>query len=65
MRAFTVACKGDAQRKRDERQRMRGKGFVLKHSWVHPDDWADVRDHVNRLKQARLLSIKGGASDGA
>ena len=64
MRTFTVACKGDAQRKRDERQRMRGKGFVLKHSWVHPDDWPTVSRYINSLKSMRI-SLLDGNNDGA
>jgi hypothetical protein len=41
--------KGAAERKRDERTRMRAKGLVLRQFWVHPKDWAKVQAFLIRL----------------
>jgi len=41
--------KTPAQRKADEREKMRSKGFVLRQVWVHPKDWAHVKAHIQRL----------------
>jgi hypothetical protein len=41
--------KGAAERKRDERERMRARGFVLRQFWVHPKDWSRVQAYIARL----------------
>ena len=41
--------KTPAQRKRDERERMRERGFVLRQFWVHPDDWERARKYLAKL----------------
>ena len=38
-----------AQRKADERKRMRSLGLVLRQVWVHPKDWPRVRKYIDRL----------------
>lgn len=42
-----------AERKRDERERMRDRGFVLKQFWVHPSDWERVKAHLEKLLRKR------------
>jgi hypothetical protein len=32
-----MANKSDAQRKQDERDRMRARGYVLQQKWIHPE----------------------------
>ena len=44
----------DANRKRNERDRMRDDGFVLVHHWVHKDDLKNARKYLGRMKDARL-----------
>lgn len=51
--------KTPAQRKQDERDRMRAAGFVLKQAWVHRDDWARVVKYLNAVS-ARRNRIDGG-----
>jgi hypothetical protein len=43
--------KDAAQRKRDERERMRKAGFVLRQFWVHPKDWPRVTKFLERLRR--------------
>jgi hypothetical protein len=45
--------KTPAERKRDERQRMRTAGFVLRQLWVHPQDWEAVRRYVEQKRRKR------------
>jgi len=45
--------KDAAERKRDERKRMRKAGFVLRQFWVHPKDWARVAKYLQRIKRSR------------
>jgi hypothetical protein len=45
--------KDAAERKREERSRMRDKGYVLRQIWVHPDDWKKVKDYVLRIMKVR------------
>jgi hypothetical protein len=42
--------KPPAERKRDERSRMRQAGYVLKQVWVLPKHWARVAKFLERLK---------------
>lgn len=42
-----------AQRKRDERERMRDRGFVLRQFWVHPKDWPRVQKYLERVRRLR------------
>ena len=44
-----IGVKNAAQRKRDERERMRAQGYVLRQFWVHPDDWQRVQRYLKRL----------------
>ena len=37
-----------AERKSDERARMRARGYVLRQIWVHPNDWERVRKYLAR-----------------
>ena len=45
--------KNAAQRKRDERERMRKAGYVLRQFWVHPKDWALVQKYLLRVNKRR------------
>ena len=47
------APKSAAERKRDERNRMRALGFVLRQMWVHPKDWQRVQKYLARVLKAR------------
>jgi len=40
-----------AERKRDERTRMRADGYVLRQVWVKPKHWAQVQRYIARLSQ--------------
>jgi hypothetical protein len=55
--------RSDAERKRDERKRMRLAGFVLRQLWVHPADWPAVRAYVERKRQQRAAD-SGNAGKG-
>jgi hypothetical protein len=46
-------AKTAAQRKADERERMRARGFVLRQVWVHPKDWARVQKYLAKIRKAR------------
>ena len=48
------APKSAAERKQDERDRMRDHGFVLRQFWVHPKDWERVRTYLTRTYNARI-----------
>lgn len=45
--------KSAAERKREERERMRDNGFVLRQFWVHPKDWPRVQTYLLRIYNAR------------
>jgi hypothetical protein len=45
--------RGNARRKRAERDRMRDQGFKLVQYWVHADDVARVKKLAGRLRAAR------------
>lgn len=47
------AAKTAAERKQDERERMRARGFVLRQVWVHPKDWERVKVYIARVNKAR------------
>ncbi len=46
-------AKSDAERKRDERERMRERGYVLRQIWVHPKDWPRVQVYLARVTRER------------
>jgi len=48
-----TAAKTAAQRKADERKRMRVRGYVLRQFWVHPDDWNRVRAYLTKINKQR------------
>jgi hypothetical protein len=48
-----ATMKTPAQRKRDERKRMRKAGYILRQFWVHPKDWARVAKYLQRIKDGR------------
>jgi hypothetical protein len=50
--AFVIA-RTAAERKQDERERMRARGFVLRQVWVHPKDWPRVQKYLDRVKKRR------------
>ena len=43
----------NALKKREERERMRDDGFILRQLWVHPKDWAYVKKLVSALRISR------------
>lgn len=47
------AAKTAAERKADERERMRARGFVLRQVWVHPKDWPRVQKYLAKIRKAR------------
>jgi hypothetical protein len=47
------AAKSAAERKQDERERMRARGFILRQVWVHPKDWGRVSAYLNKIRKAR------------
>lgn len=47
------APKSGAERKQDERDRMRARGFVLRQIWVHPKDWPRVQTYLARVFRER------------
>ena len=49
----SLTAKSVAERKRDERERMRDAGFVLRQFWVHPQDWPRVQKYLTRLLEKR------------
>ena len=47
--------KDAAARKRDERDRMRKAGYVLRQFWIHPKDWLIVQRYlIRKLKERKL-----------
>jgi hypothetical protein len=40
-----------AERKRQERKRMRAQGFILRHVWVMPSDWSRVQQYLLRINR--------------
>ena len=46
-------AKSDAERKADERARMRKLGYVLRQFWVHPQDWPSVKRYLERVNKRR------------
>jgi hypothetical protein len=49
--------KSAAERKRDERERMRKDGFVLRQFWVHPKDWGLVQKYLRRVFKRRSQAV--------
>ncbi len=45
--------KSAAERKREERKRMRKLGFKPAQVWVHADDWQRLRAYADKLMKAR------------
>lgn len=45
--------KSAAERKADERARMRARGFVLRQFWIHPKDWERVQRYLLRVNKRR------------
>jgi hypothetical protein len=58
---MVAGMKDAAQRKRDERQRMRKAGYVLRQMWVRPEDWRRVQNYLRRLNDAQRLETKSGS----
>jgi hypothetical protein len=48
-----MSAKTPAERKQDERERMRARGFVLMQVWVHPKDRERVQAYLARVNKAR------------
>lgn len=46
-------AKSPAERKREERERMRSKGFSLRQVWVHPRDWPLISKYLARVRKNR------------
>lgn len=47
------AAKSAAERKADERERMRARGYVLRQFWIHPKDWERAQKYLQRLNRER------------
>lgn len=47
------AARTATERKQDERERMRERGYVLRQIWVHPKDWPRVQKYVARVMRDR------------
>jgi hypothetical protein len=47
------AAKTVAERKADERERMRARGYVLRQFWIHPKDWERVQKYLQRINRER------------
>lgn len=45
--------KSSAERKADERARMRDRGYVLRQFWIHPKDWQRAQAYLTRLMKQR------------
>jgi hypothetical protein len=43
----------DRQRKAQERERMKSKGFKRFEAWLHPLDWPAVRTYIERKNRQR------------
>jgi len=41
--------KTDSERKRNERNRKRKDGYVLKQIWVKPEHWDRVKKYISRV----------------
>ncbi len=50
--------KSPAERKADERRRMRERGYVLKQFWVHQNDWPRVQKSLRRTMRERELLLR-------
>lgn len=44
---------GDAERKRQERARMRGRGFLIISEWVYKDDIYRARKYLKSIRKSR------------
>lgn len=44
---------GEAEKKRNQRERMRREGFTLKQIWVRPSEWPLVKRYIERLAKRR------------
>lgn len=44
---------GEAEKKRNQRERMRREGYVLKQVWVRPEHWAAVKRFIERLMRRK------------
>ncbi len=53
--------KSPAQRKADERERMRRLGFKPAQVWVHVDDWQRLRAYADKLMKASEPSSADGS----
>lgn len=60
-----MTARTPAQRKADERARMRDLGMILRQVWIHPDNWPHLRriitdaaaDHIpNEPPSAAVIS---------
>lgn len=45
--------KSATERKADERERMRARGFILRQFWVHPKDWPRVQAYLLKIRKTR------------
>jgi hypothetical protein len=48
----------DSEKKQAKRDRMRAKGFILVHRWVHKDDMAKAPRYLEQLKNKWLAEDK-------
>jgi len=55
-----TAVKTNAEYKADERERMRARGYVLRHLWVHPEDWERVKKYIAAIRRRRESAADEG-----
>jgi len=49
-----MTAKTAAERKADERKRMRRLGYVLRQAWVHPGDWPAIKKRIEEARAKRV-----------
>ncbi len=56
----------EAAKKRNQRERMRREGYVLKQVWVRPEHWAQVKRFIERMvwdEYMRLRASENGSGE--
>lgn len=48
-----ISEKPEADRKRDERERMRAKGYILRQIWIMPSWWPKIKALLDRLNKGQ------------
>lgn len=48
----SLSKKSAANLQRARRERMRARGYVLRHLWIHPDDWNEIKTLSNKKRDS-------------